>query len=193
MEAARCAPGPRGDSAFDDETLRLRQLKLDNQRALLEKKQRKKRLEPLMVQPNPEARLRRLKPRGSEEHTPLVDPQMPRSDVILHGIDGPAAFLKPEAQDLESKPQVLSVGSPAPEEGTEGSADGESPEETAPKPDLQEILQKHGEDGAELKTGYPSSFLSLACILSGPGLFGVSTSSTLKGECLATVVVYAVV
>lgn len=97
-----------------------------------------------MVQPNPEARLRRLKPRGSEEHTPLVDPQMPRSDVILHGIDGPAAFLKPEAQDLESKPQVLSVGSPAPEEGTEGSADGESPEETAPKPDLQEILQKHG-------------------------------------------------
>lgn len=144
MEAARCAPGPRGDSAFDDETLRLRQLKLDNQRALLEKKQRKKRLEPLMVQPNPEARLRRLKPRGSEEHTPLVDPQMPRSDVILHGIDGPAAFLKPEAQDLESKPQVLSVGSPAPEEGTEGSADGESPEETAPKPDLQEILQKHG-------------------------------------------------
>ncbi|XP_038964769.2 tubby-related protein 3 isoform X1 [Rattus norvegicus] len=145
MEAARCAPGSRGDSAFEDETLRLRQLKLDNQRALLEKKQRKKRLEPLMVQPNPEARLRRLKPRGSEEHTPLVDPQTPCSDVILHGIDGPAAFLKPEAQDLESKPQVLSVGSsPTPEEGTEGSADGESPVETASKPDLQEILQKHG-------------------------------------------------
>ncbi|XP_040593189.1 tubby-related protein 3 isoform X2 [Mesocricetus auratus] len=131
-------------SAFEDETQRLRQLKLDNQRALLEKKQRKKRLEPLMVQPNPEARLRRLKPRGGEEHTPLVDPQTPHSDVILHGIDGPAAFLKPETQDLESKPHVLSVGSPAPEEVTEGSPDGESPEETASKPDLQEILQKHG-------------------------------------------------
>lgn len=39
-----------------------------------------------MVQPNPEARLRRLKPRGGEEHTPLVDPQTPRSDVILHGV-----------------------------------------------------------------------------------------------------------
>ncbi|XP_055465358.1 tubby-related protein 3 isoform X2 [Psammomys obesus] len=97
-----------------------------------------------MVQPNPEARLRRLKPRGSEEHTPLVDPQTPRSDVILHGIDGPAAFLKPEAQDLESKPHVLSVASAAPEEGTEGNGDEESPMETAPKPDLQEILQKHG-------------------------------------------------
>ncbi|KAL6063991.1 hypothetical protein STEG23_028511, partial [Scotinomys teguina] len=131
-------------SAFEDETLRLRQLRLDNQRALLEKKQRKKRLEPLMVQPNPEARLRRLKPRGGEEHTPLVDPPTPRSDVILHGIDGPAAFLKPEAQALESQPPVLVVGSPAPEEGPEGSADGESSVETSPKPDLQEILQKHG-------------------------------------------------
>lgn len=73
----------------------------------------------------------------------------------LLGIDGPAAFLKPEAQDPESKPRVLSVGSPPPEEGTEGSADGDSPVETASKPDLQEILQKHGEDGAELGTGYP--------------------------------------
>jgi hypothetical protein len=39
-----------------------------------------------MVQPNPEARLRRLKPRGSEEHRPLVDPQTPPSDVVLHGV-----------------------------------------------------------------------------------------------------------
>lgn len=78
----------------------------------------------------------------------------PLSSSGLLGIDGPAAFLKPEAQDLEIKPKVLSVGSPTPEEGgTEGSADGESPVETASKPDLQEILQKHGEGGAELKTG----------------------------------------
>ncbi|XP_039092230.1 tubby-related protein 3 isoform X2 [Hyaena hyaena] len=127
MEASRCRLGPRGDSAFEDETMKLRQLKLDNQRALLEKKQRKKRLEPLMVQPNPEARLRRSKPRG---------------------IDGPAAFLKPDAQDLETKLHVLSVGSSATEEDTEGSADGESTMDTAPKPDLQEILQKHGISGS---------------------------------------------
>uniref|UniRef100_A0A8D2B668 TUB like protein 3 n=1 Tax=Sciurus vulgaris TaxID=55149 RepID=A0A8D2B668_SCIVU len=125
--------------------MKLRQLKLDNQRALLEKKQRKKRLEPLMVQPNPEARLRRLKPRGSEEHAPLVEPQTPLNDVILHGIDGPAAFLKSDAHDLEAKLHVLSVGSSATEEDTEGSIDGESTLDTASKPDLEEILQKHGE------------------------------------------------
>uniref|UniRef100_A0A8C8ZTS1 Tubby-like protein n=1 Tax=Prolemur simus TaxID=1328070 RepID=A0A8C8ZTS1_PROSS len=136
MEASRYRLGPRGDSAFEDETMRLRQLKLDNQRALLEKKQRKKRLDPLMVQPNPEARLCRSKPRGSEEHTPLVEPHTPHNDVILHGIDGPAAFLKPD------KLHVLSVGSSATEEDTESALD------TASKPGLQEILQKHGISGS---------------------------------------------
>ncbi|XP_072810958.1 tubby-related protein 3 isoform X3 [Vicugna pacos] len=149
MEASRCGPGPRGDSsACEDATTKLRQLKLDNQRALLEKKQRKKRLEPLMVQPNPEARLRRSKPRGSEEHTPLVEPQAPHNGVVLHGIDGPAAFLRPDAQDLDSKPHVLSVGSSAAEEDPEGSVGEERAWGPASKPDLQEILQKHGISGS---------------------------------------------
>ncbi|EHA99824.1 Tubby-related protein 3 [Heterocephalus glaber] len=113
-------------------------------RALLEKKQRTKRLEPLMVQPNPEARLRRLKPSGSEEHTPLVEPQTLHSDVVLHGIDGPAVFLKPDAHDVETALHVLSVGSSAAEEDTEGSADRESTVNSTSKQDLQEILQKHG-------------------------------------------------
>uniref|UniRef100_A0A2K6FHX7 Tubby-like protein n=1 Tax=Propithecus coquereli TaxID=379532 RepID=A0A2K6FHX7_PROCO len=120
----------------------------DGLKALLEKKQRKKRLDPLMVQPNPEARLCRSKPRGSEEHTPLVEPHPPLNDVILHGIDGPAAFLKPDAQDLETKLHVLSVGSSATEEDTEGSVDGESTLDTASKPGLEEILQKHGISGS---------------------------------------------
>uniref|UniRef100_A0A5F9CHD1 Tubby-like protein n=1 Tax=Oryctolagus cuniculus TaxID=9986 RepID=A0A5F9CHD1_RABIT len=119
MEASRCGLAPHGYSAFEDETMRLRQLKLDNQRALLEKKQRKKRLEPLMVQPNPEARLRWSKPRGSEDQTPLVEPCTLHSDVILHG-------------------------SATTEEETEDSAGGEGTVDTVSKPGLQEILQKHG-------------------------------------------------
>ena len=67
------------------------------------------------------------------------------------GIDGPAAFLKPDAQDLETKLHVLSVGSSATEEDTEGNVDGESTLDTVSKPDLQEILQKHGEGCHDFK------------------------------------------
>lgn len=147
MASSRSRLVPRGDSAFEDETMKLRQLKLDNQRALLEKKQRKKRLEPLMVQPNPEARLRRSKPKGSEEYTPLVEAHAPQNDAPLHGINGPAAFLKPDARALEATPQVLSVGSSVAEEDPEVAAGNSTPEAT-PKPDLREILQKHGISGS---------------------------------------------
>ncbi|NP_001092462.1 tubby-related protein 3 [Bos taurus] len=162
MESSLRRPGPRGDrsgamaaggdprgpwSAFEDETMKLRQLKLDNQRALLEKKQRKKRLEPLMVQPNLEARPLRARPRGREEHALLVEPQAPQGGVILQGIDGPAAFLKPDAQDVDTRLHVLTVGSAATEDA-EGSADGESARDPASKPDLQEVLRKHGISGS---------------------------------------------
>ncbi|KAG5267400.1 hypothetical protein AALO_G00221320 [Alosa alosa] len=71
-------------SALDDDSISLRQQKLEKQRALLEQKQRRKRQEPLMVQPNPEARPRRSRPRRSEEQAPLVESRHSvTSDVIL--------------------------------------------------------------------------------------------------------------
>lgn len=56
------------------------------QRALLEQKQRRKRQEPLMVQPNTEARPRRSRTRRGEEQAPLVESQLSIvNDVIMDG------------------------------------------------------------------------------------------------------------
>nr|XP_014348074.1 PREDICTED: tubby-related protein 3 isoform X4 [Latimeria chalumnae] len=184
-------------SVFDDENATLRQQKLEKQRALLEQKQRKKRQEPLMVQPNPEARPRRSKVKRSEEQAPLVESQNSIcSDVIvdvggdtrkqvrdmeileledslrpfligkpkmafqeipeaaergrLAGIDGPAAFLSSEVQDLSTKIQFLSVGESTTDDSPEGGDDDTETllEPASSKPDIQEILQERGISGS---------------------------------------------
>ncbi|XP_066488435.1 tubby-related protein 3 isoform X2 [Tiliqua scincoides] len=143
------ASGAGPASAAGDEALRLRRLKLEKQRALLEKKQRKKRLEPLMVQPNPEAKLRKSKPKGCEEEAPLVEPSAPvHTDVVFHGIDGPAVLLKPEIQELENKLQIISVGSSATEDDPEPGKMEETALDAACKMGLQDILQKRGISGS---------------------------------------------
>ncbi|KAG8438471.1 hypothetical protein GDO86_004877, partial [Hymenochirus boettgeri] len=102
-----------GTSPLEDENSRLRQLKLENQRALLEQKQRRKRHEIIMVQSNREGKPQRAKSAKSEEKAPLVQHQKQRSgssDVILNGIDGPPVFVNSGFQDLESKINILTVG-----------------------------------------------------------------------------------
>ncbi|NXR09585.1 TULP3 protein, partial [Semnornis frantzii] len=64
------------------------------------------------------------------------------------GVDGPAAFLKSEVQNLGTRLQTL----PAESSKTEGSANQENDEEdltnAAGKPDLQEMLHKQGISGS---------------------------------------------
>ncbi|XP_030638222.1 tubby-related protein 3 [Chanos chanos] len=138
-------------SALEDDSISLRQQKLEKQRALLEQKQRKKRQEPLMVQPNPEARPRRSRPRRSEEQAPLVEsPLSITSDVILDaGIDGPAALLGSEAPDLVSKVHILSVSQPSQSPpADEPERDGDTESLLQPKTDIHELLQKRGLSGS---------------------------------------------
>ncbi|XP_066580728.1 tubby-related protein 3 isoform X3 [Amia ocellicauda] len=136
-------------SVLDDENNSLRQQKLEKQRALLEQKQRRKRQEPLMVQPNPEAKPRRSKPRRSEEQAPLVESRLSiTSDVILDGIDGPAAFMSPEIPDLGPKTQILSVSQSPPAEEVDRDGDTETLLEPSTKTDIQDILQKRGISGS---------------------------------------------
>ncbi|KAL7867594.1 hypothetical protein SRHO_G00089780 [Serrasalmus rhombeus] len=140
-------------SSLDDDSNSLRQQKLEKQRALLEQKQRRKRQEPLMVQPNPEARPRRSRPRRSEEQAPLVESRLSiTSDVILDaGIDGPAAFLTSEAPDLGTKIQVLSVSQPqkpSPPPTEEPERDGDTDTLLEPKTDIHTLLQRRGLSGS---------------------------------------------
>ncbi|CAK6950019.1 tubby-related protein 3 isoform X2 [Scomber scombrus] len=153
-------------SGIEDDSSSLMQQKLEKQRALLEQKQRRKRQEPLMVQPNTEARPRRSRTRRGEEQAPLVESQLSIiNDVIMDGIDGPAAFLGSEAPDMGTKIQILSVSQPqaqsqsqfqpqsqskpqSPAAAEEPERDGDTETLLVPKTDIHELLQKQGLSGS---------------------------------------------
>ncbi|XP_006780914.1 tubby-related protein 3 isoform X2 [Neolamprologus brichardi] len=144
-------------SGVENDSSSLMQQKLEKQRALLEQKQRQKRQQHLMVQPNTEVRPRRSRARRGEEQAPLVESQLNvANDVIIDGIDGPAAFLSAEPPDIGMKIQILSVSqsqsqsqpesqsqsqSPAAEEPER---DGDTETLLEPKTDIHELLQKQG-------------------------------------------------
>ncbi|CAI5636260.1 tubby-related protein 3 isoform X1 [Oreochromis niloticus] len=146
-------------SGIENDSSSLMQQKLEKQRALLEQKQRQKRQQHLMVQPNTEIRPRRSRARRGEEQAPLVESQLNvTNDVIIDGIDGPAAFLSSEPPDIGMKIQILSVSqsqsqsqpesqsqsqsqSPAAEEPER---DGDTETLLEPKTDIHELLQKQG-------------------------------------------------
>uniref|UniRef100_A0A3B3ZDH9 Tubby-like protein n=1 Tax=Periophthalmus magnuspinnatus TaxID=409849 RepID=A0A3B3ZDH9_9GOBI len=133
----------------------LMQQKLKKQRALLEQKQRRKRQEPLMVQPNTEARPRRTRTRCGEEQAPLVEShQNITRDAIIDGIDGPAAILGSETTEVGRTLQIVSVGhsqhQPEPQSqpqspsANEPDGDGDTESLLEPKTNIQELLQKQG-------------------------------------------------
>ncbi|XP_074554763.1 tubby-related protein 3 isoform X2 [Halichoeres trimaculatus] len=152
-------------SGIEEDGGSLMQQKLEKQRALLEQKQRRKRQEPLMVQPNTETRPRRPRTRRGEEQAPLVESQLSgTNDLIMGGIDGPAAFLGPEVPDQGMKIQILSVSPtqsqspPQPQSqfqlqpcsqpqsptAEEPERDGDTETLLEPKTDIHELLQKQG-------------------------------------------------
>ncbi|XP_018536420.1 tubby-related protein 3 isoform X1 [Lates calcarifer] len=162
-------------SGIEDDGVSLMQQKLEKQRALLEQKQRRRRQEPLMVQPNTEARPRRSRTRRGEEQAPLVESQLSIiNDVIMDGIDGPAAFMGSEAPDLGMKIQILSVSQSQPQPQSQSQSqpqlqsqsqfqlqsqpqsppaeeperDGDTESLLEPKTDIHELLQKQGLSGS---------------------------------------------
>ncbi|XP_068442342.1 tubby-related protein 3 isoform X2 [Clinocottus analis] len=138
-------------SSIEDDSGSLMQQKLEKQRALLKQKQRRKRQEPLMVQPNTEAQPRRSRLRRGEEQAPLVESRVSlTNDVTIDGIDGPAAFLGSEASNLginilSASQSQSELQSPVAEESER---DGDTEKLIKIKTDIHQLLQKQGLSGS---------------------------------------------
>ncbi|XP_055969004.1 tubby-related protein 3-like [Sorex fumeus] len=109
-----------------DVYLKERQHKLDHQRDLLEKRQRRKRLDPMVVRPNPVTGLPLAKPRSGESRFYLRSSCPPGNNFILPGAVDPVATTRPSNQD--SVPELLTIplNSSSSKEETEGQAAGTS-------------------------------------------------------------------
>ncbi|XP_077400791.1 tubby-related protein 3 isoform X2 [Vanacampus margaritifer] len=165
--SASFASGSTTTGGFDEHSSIMQQ-KLEKQRSLLEQKQRRKRQEPLMVQPNPEARPRRTRTRRGEEQAPLVESHFGNAnDIFVDGINGPAAYLGSKTHKKGMKIQITSVNqsqsqvktqalfkpqpppSPSPPAAagdTEKARDTELQHQ--PKTDIHELLRKQGLSGS---------------------------------------------
>nr|XP_057934300.1 tubby-related protein 3 [Doryrhamphus excisus] len=163
--SASFSSGSTAASGFEDHSSIMQQ-KLEKQRSLLEQKQRRKRQEPHMVQPNTEARPRRSRTRCSEEQAPLMESHLSNAgDIVMDGIDGPAVFLGSKTPNKGVRIQVTSVKQaqvksqsplktqPPPPPSPASAA--EEPEKVGdtetllePKTDIHELLRKQGLSGS---------------------------------------------
>ncbi|MEQ2257953.1 hypothetical protein XENORESO_019214 [Xenotaenia resolanae] len=103
-------------------------LVLSASRALLEQKQRRKRHEPMMVQPNTETRPRRYRTQRGEEQDPLVESQLSvNNDVIIDGLCGSMNFDEAsEHEEDADEERICSLSSPTDEPVNPGSPSAES-------------------------------------------------------------------
>ncbi|XP_061124264.1 tubby-related protein 3 isoform X2 [Syngnathus typhle] len=130
-----------------DEHSSIMQQKLEKQRSLLEQKQRRKRQEPLMVQPNMEARHRRSRSRRGEEQAPLVESQLcDVSDIIADGSKKGMKIQITSVQQGQVKTQSPLRPPPPPSPAEDKAGDAETPHQN--KTDIHELLRKQGLSGS---------------------------------------------
>uniref|UniRef100_A0A8C0G7A9 Uncharacterized protein n=1 Tax=Chelonoidis abingdonii TaxID=106734 RepID=A0A8C0G7A9_CHEAB len=99
--------GSFSSSSLGEEPASLRQQKLELQRRIFEKKQRRKRQEPLMVQANPDAKMTGRRGRRPEERIPLMESCSDHS--LCNGERCP-----PVPTHVTSSPRVSALAPPTP-------------------------------------------------------------------------------
>ncbi|XP_049617530.1 tubby-related protein 3 isoform X2 [Syngnathus scovelli] len=136
-------------SGFDEHSSIMQQ-KLEKQRSLLEQKQRRKRQELLMVQPNTEARHRRTRSWRGEEQAPLVESQLCEvSDIIVDGSKKGMKVQITSVQQGQVKKTQSPLRPPPPPAARDAKDEGGDTETLHQnKTDIHELLRKQGLSGS---------------------------------------------